>query len=103
MRIIKYSFEDDQWGIYVTPMISVSWKNETALWIGWLFWLWKIELLKNGINDKKLSGWKFKTRWFFNKYINGVKCSVGIHDYVRITGHYPQDVCSWCNKDRRFK
>ena len=42
MKRIKCTFENDKWGIYLTPMISISWNKPygKCLWVGWLWWLW---------------------------------------------------------------
>jgi len=54
--IVKCKFVPDRWGLYILPLVGVSWNMNTcglrpAFWFGWLFWLVVI-----GIPAKKESG-----------------------------------------------
>jgi len=40
---MKMKFADDKWGVYITPMIAVSWKEHKVIWIGWLWWLFSFD------------------------------------------------------------
>jgi len=45
MKIKKCYFEYDVRGIYITPLIGYSnIKGQKSFWIGWLWWLFKIEV-----------------------------------------------------------
>jgi len=46
MKLIKCKWEMDTTGFYILPFIAFG--NEAggpkALWLGWLYWLWTIQL-----------------------------------------------------------
>jgi len=46
MKLIRCKWDTDTTGFYILPFIAFG--NEAggpkSLWIGWLFWLWTIQL-----------------------------------------------------------
>lgn len=44
MNVIKCIFEKDTSGMWILPAIGYSnIKGDKALWIGWLYWIFKVE------------------------------------------------------------
>ena len=53
MKIKKCTFETERWGIYITPMIGLSWVgNKKQLWIGWLCWLFTVHFNEKQNHDE---------------------------------------------------
>jgi hypothetical protein len=47
MKFIKCKWEKDTFGFYILPLLGFSKiKGAASLWIGWLYWLFTIQLNK---------------------------------------------------------
>ena len=55
MKIVKCRFETDRWGLYITPLLGYSnTERGKNIWVGWLKWLFTVELTNDGLNYKRL-------------------------------------------------